>query len=102
MLHLHTLGDVRLDDASGETLSRRRKPLILLAFLCRPAPRAVPRAELAALVWGEREETKARQSLRQALLALKRELGDVLDVEHDTVSLTPGAVELDIAAFEQD
>ncbi len=102
MLFLHTLGELRLDDAGGETLSRRRKPLVLLAYLCRRAPRPVSRAELAALVWGEREETKARQSLRQALMELKRLLGEALDVGHDAVALSTGEVELDAAAFEQD
>ncbi|MDQ6829017.1 MAG: AAA family ATPase, partial [Gemmatimonadota bacterium] len=102
MLCLHTLGELRLDDAGGATLSRRRKPLVLLAYLCRRAPRPVSRAELAALVWGEREESKARQSLRQALLELKRHLGDALLFEQDSVSIAPGAVELDIIAFEQD
>ncbi|MGH7527621.1 MAG: winged helix-turn-helix domain-containing protein, partial [Gemmatimonadales bacterium] len=74
MILLRTLGELRVEGAET-TLSRRRKELALLAYLARQADRAVPRAELASLLWEERDDARARQSLRQALLELKRVLG---------------------------
>jgi len=102
MLRLHTLGELRLEDAEGRTVLRRRKPLVLLTYVCRRAPRPVPRGELVELLWGERAESKARQSLRQALLELRQHLGDVLAIEPETVALPEGAVEWDLALLECD
>ncbi|MEP6689890.1 MAG: AAA family ATPase [Gemmatimonadaceae bacterium] len=99
---LFSLGELRLIDPDGRTISRRRKPLVVLAYLCRKAPRAVSRAELVELLWGEREEAKARQSLRQALLELKRLLGDAIAIGQDSVSLSGDDVELDLIALERD
>ncbi|HKV50314.1 MAG TPA: BTAD domain-containing putative transcriptional regulator [Gemmatimonadaceae bacterium] len=102
MLRLHTLGELRLEDALGRTVLRRRKPLVLLTYLCRRAPRAVPRGELVELLWGERAESKARQSLRQALLELRQHVGDALIIAPESVALPEGAVEWDLAVFERD
>ncbi|HEY7895179.1 MAG TPA: BTAD domain-containing putative transcriptional regulator [Gemmatimonadaceae bacterium] len=102
MLRLHTLGELRLEDAEGRTVLRRRKPLVLLTYICRRAPRPVPRGELVELLWGERAESKARQSLRQALLELRQHLGDVLAIEPESVALPEGAVEWDLALLERD
>ena len=101
-VRLRTLGDLCLEDADGRTLLRRRGTLVLLAYLSRRTPRRVPRAELATLLWGEREEGKARQSLRQALLELKRHVGSAIDITPDFVALAEGAVELDLAELERD
>jgi DNA-binding SARP family transcriptional activator/Tfp pilus assembly protein PilF len=60
----------------------------------------VARAELAALLWEGIEEARARQSLRQALVELKRLVGDGLAVEGELVRLDPAAVRLDATAFE--
>jgi DNA-binding SARP family transcriptional activator/tetratricopeptide (TPR) repeat protein len=102
MLTLHTLGELRLDSGSTTRLSSRRKELTLLTYLARRSPRAVTRGELAELLWGERDTAKARQSLRQALLELKRITGDGLDTETDRVSLAPDVVSLDTVLFESD
>ena len=102
MLFLYALGELRLETAAGEVLSRRRKPLVLLAYLARRAPRAATRAELAALLWGERPEAKARQSLRQALLELHRLAGDAVVATGETVALVPGCVSLDANRFEEE
>lgn len=102
MLKLLTLGDLRLVGPTGELLSKRRTPLLLLAYLARHSPRPVARSELASLIWGERAETKARHSLRQALLELGRLCGDRLVVTPTTARLEPDTVELDVALFERD
>jgi DNA-binding SARP family transcriptional activator len=101
-LHVHTLGDLRLVRASGEAVALRRKPLALLAYLARRAPRAVARTELATLIWGDRAEDRARQSLRQALLELKQVVGDALEATPDEVRLADGAVTMDVVELERD
>ena len=99
-LTLRTLGDVRLD--GGVTaLASRRKELTLLAYLARRAPRSATRAELAALLWEDRAETRARQSLRQALVDLKRLVGAALLLDGDSVRLEPG-LRLDAREFEEE
>jgi DNA-binding SARP family transcriptional activator len=63
---LFTLGDLRLVGPGGPLLAGRRKELVLLAYVARRSPKPVSREELASLLWGERDEDKARQSLRHA------------------------------------
>lgn len=102
MLALYALGELRLESATAQVLSRRLKPLVLLTYLARRAPRPASRVELSALLWGERPDAKARQSLRQALLELHRLVGDALIVVGESVALAPGAVSLDAERFEED
>lgn len=76
--------------------SRRSRGL--LAYLAMAPDYAESRERLADLFWGEREERHARQSLRQCLLVLRRELAaggcHALEVERDTIALTsPVAVD---------
>lgn len=102
MLSLVTLGELKLVEAAAgaELLAGRRKELVLLAYIARSRPRAVPRSQLAALLWGDRPEAKARSSLRQALLHLKRVLGEHLHTVSESVSLDDEELELDLAVFE--
>lgn len=102
MLLLRTLGELRLDGCSSARLSSPRKELTLLTYLARRAPKAVGRDKLAELLWGERDTAKARQSLRQALLELKRIIGEGLETGADRVGLVAGAVILDAVLFERD
>ena len=97
---LRSFGGIELIRGGTPILPRRRKELVLLVFLARRSPRGVTRAELAALLWGHRDESRARHSLRQSLSELKAELGDSLEITSETVRLTPGTIELDLAAFE--
>ncbi|MGQ0815158.1 MAG: AAA family ATPase [Gemmatimonadota bacterium] len=78
---------------------RRRRELALVAYLGSRPGRSADRAELAALLWGERVEVRARQSLRQALLELKRWLADALVVDGEFVRLGDG-IEIDSVEFE--
>ncbi len=98
---LETLGTLRLSGPSGELLAGRRKELALLVYLTRQSPRSVSREKLAALLWGERDETKARQSLRHALHQLRRALGESIDVSNGSIRVLPGNVELDALRFEE-
>ena len=101
MLQLVTLGRLALSDGSTALLPRRRKELVLLALLAWRAPRPASRAELAALLWGTKDEARARQSLRQALTTLRAAVGDALHATADEVRLEPGRVSLDARCFEE-
>lgn len=79
MLLLRSLGELRLEGDPPPRLLSPRKELVILAYAARRAHRPVDRAELASLLWEARGPERARQSLRQALLDLRR--------------LVPGALE---------
>jgi diguanylate cyclase (GGDEF)-like protein len=99
LYHLHTLGVLRLTGPSGELLAGRRRELSLLAYL-RRTPGGCSRTELASLLWGDRSEDRARHSLRQALLELRRATDGLLQVAEEEVRLDPEAVRLDVEGFE--
>ena len=97
MLFLTTLGTLRLDrDGAPVTgAAAQRLRLALLAVLA-ASPRGVSRETLAALLWGERDEERARHSLEQALYGLKSSLGV------DPVRRTSTALVLDAAVLRTD
>lgn len=99
---LRTLGELQFDGGPAVGLSSPRIGLTLLAYLSRRSPKAIDRGELADLFWRERDAGKARQSLRQVLLELKRLVGHGLLTDHDRVSLASDTVVLDAAEFESD
>jgi DNA-binding SARP family transcriptional activator/tetratricopeptide (TPR) repeat protein len=101
-LQLFALGELRLLNDGEPVLPGRRKDLVLLVYLAQRSPRTVARGELAALLWGEKNETRARQSLRQALADLRQALGERIEITAEAVRLRAGAVELDAARFAAD
>lgn len=100
MIHLHTLGSLQLNGETGPLLAGRRKILALLAYLVRRSPDPVSRAELSVLLWTDRSENHAKQSLRQALAELRPILGDALLADADSVLVDTDAVALDVRRFE--
>ncbi|HUF70734.1 MAG TPA: BTAD domain-containing putative transcriptional regulator [Longimicrobiales bacterium] len=97
---LKTLGELRLEGPDGDVRELRRRERALLARIARCAPAPIRRAELTALLWGERDDARAKHALRQALFALRRVLGDALEVGGENVRLRPGTVELDVTTLE--
>jgi DNA-binding SARP family transcriptional activator len=69
-----------------------------------PAGRFHSREKLTALLWGDTAEVQAKHSFRQALLTLRRALGDgnppILLTKDDALALDPAAVTVDVADFE--
>src|SRR6185436_16437279 len=63
------------------------------------------RERLAGLLWSERGDRQARDSLKQALTRLRRSLDDAeggrLWTDRQSVALEPAAVSVDVLAFEQ-
>lgn len=65
----------------------------------------MPREYLAGLLWSDRGEIQARSSLRQALVALRRDLSALGDgfllVKETNIALKPGLVEIDAVEFQR-
>ena len=102
-LLLDTLGRCSLRTPAGEPItSVRHRELAILAYLARRGDRPLSREELATVFWGERDEAKAKISLRQALHRLRPALADRLEVDGTSVGLVPGSVTLDASEFEDD
>lgn len=101
--HLRTLGGLAAAGPDGEVLAGRRRELMILAVLARRGAGGIGRGELATLLWGERDEARARHSLRQALVELRRALGgETIVTAGDVVRLADGVVETDAARFLAD
>ncbi|NRP75712.1 Transcriptional regulatory protein MoaR1 [Ensifer psoraleae] len=84
-------------------LTGKRGPA-LLAYLARCAGMAAPRERLADLLWSDSDEDHARNSLRQTISILRRDLlkagVDVIQSRQDLIGLKASAVEVDVEDFE--
>ncbi len=105
-LRLRLFGGFDLEYTNGETVTiPLRKGTALLGYLAAAVGKSTSREMLAALLWGESDQQRARQSLRQALFALTREFAQneipVLRLESQMVSLNPEAVWIDAGEFDR-
>jgi DNA-binding SARP family transcriptional activator len=75
-----------------DAATRLRRAIALLALVASAAPKAVARDRLLAFLWPESDTERARNSLRQTLFALRRDLGE--EVFSDE---TPAGLQLDPA-----
>jgi len=106
VLHLELLGDFRLRTESGALITiSARKSQAMLAYLGVKPSQLVSRDKMAGLLWSSTAPEQARQSLRQTLSTLRRELAAVssqkiLVEEGDFLSLDANAVHCDVVEFE--
>lgn len=106
VLHLELLGDFRLRTESGSLITiSARKSQAMLAYLGVKPAQLVSRDKMAGLLWSSTAPEQARQSLRQTLSTLRRELAAVspqkiLLEEGDFLSLAASAVHCDVVEFE--
>jgi DNA-binding SARP family transcriptional activator len=81
-----------------------RKSQALLAYLALSPSHVHAREKLATLLWSERAETQARQSLRQTIFEIRRAFAhvrpEILLTNGDGVAANPVAVDVDAARFE--
>jgi DNA-binding SARP family transcriptional activator/TolB-like protein len=100
---MQTLGGLAVFDGPRPLGGNAQQPrrLAILAVLARSGDRGVNRDRLAALLWGDVEEERARRNLNQALYALRQELGaeDAILGTRD-LRLNPELIEVDLQAFE--
>ena len=104
-LNLELLGGFRLQTNAGEPVPlTTRKAQALLAYLALNPGRAHARPKLAALLWGDRGEAQARDSLRQALSLVRKALSSLqaepFVAHEDTITFMPMALNTDAIVFE--
>jgi adenylate cyclase len=100
-LRVHMLGDFELTGPTGPIRLSSRKQAGLLAYLAYTHPKRHSREKLMTLLWGTYMEPQARQNLRQALVGVRKILGDdVLVTEGESVSLLQASLACDAARFE--
>ncbi len=82
-----------------------RKAEVLLAFLALAPAIRHPRERLINLLWSDRSDEQARNSLRQALSSIRKSLGEIADlvlqIDRTTVSLNAEMIEVDALEFER-
>jgi DNA-binding SARP family transcriptional activator/TolB-like protein len=105
-LRLNLLGEFSLRTVDGEELKLPTlKDRCLLAFLAMQGCKAQSREKLAALLWADRAEAQARDSLRQSLAALRRVLrsGGIEPIKADraSVAFDIQALTIDAVSFSQ-
>ena len=99
---LSLFGRFELSGAAGPIKLNSKKLAGLLAFMVCAAGKPQSREKLTTLLWGSSFETQARQNFRQALVRLRRVLGEgMLIGTAATISLVPTLVACDVALFEE-
>ena len=105
-LQLKLLGGFLACLASGQAIDvAGKKNRALLAYLALNPGKSFSREKLVGLLWSDRGDAQARSSLRQALVALRRDLAEadpgILIAKGDTVAIAPSAISTDVAKFER-
>ncbi|MCA1475731.1 MULTISPECIES: BTAD domain-containing putative transcriptional regulator [Bradyrhizobium] len=105
LLQINLFGGVEVVCATGESvLIPSRKAATLLGYVALSSPRAISRGKLATLLWDGHFGDRARASLRQALLTLRRELprcSDVILADRDDIRICPNSISTDVGEFER-
>ncbi len=101
-LRINLLGAFEIRQGERLLPVRSRKDRALLAVLALSRGRSAPRTRLSGLLWGDSNQDHARDSLKQALLRLRRIGGDdhaaLIVSDRDCVALAP-TVETDAEAL---
>lgn len=83
---VRTSGPFAIFDARGrEVTPRGRKARAIVAYLVTFKDARVPRERLMDLLWGDRGEIQARNSLRQALAEIRRLCGNLISTEREQI-----------------
>jgi DNA-binding SARP family transcriptional activator len=104
MIRLRTLGplEVTLDGAPAPAELLWKKNVAVLLYLARATKRRCTREQLIGLLWSEKADAAARQSMREAIRVLRHYVGDDrLKTTGDVIELAAGAIELDTDDFEK-
>jgi len=106
-LRLELLGDLQIRAANGAlAVISAKKAQALLAYLGVKPTQRVSREKIAALLWSSTGPDQARQSLRQTLSMLRKELTTILGDpralidENDLLGVEETLVACDVAEFE--
>ncbi|MEO8033663.1 MAG: response regulator [Acidobacteriota bacterium] len=106
VLRLELLGDfqMRIDSDAPVNLSAKKSQALLAYLAVKPSQR-VTRDKMAGLLWSSTAPEQARQSLRQTLSNLRKELAQISDQkilleQGDLLGLDPEFVTADVVEFE--
>ncbi|HEY2805326.1 MAG TPA: AAA family ATPase [Gemmatimonadales bacterium] len=102
MIEIRALGpaEVTIDGRPAPAELLWRKNLALLVYLARSPRLTRSREHLMGLLWGDKPETAARHSLREALRVLRQVAGEsFLATEGDRVTINAGEVTIDVDRF---
>jgi DNA-binding SARP family transcriptional activator len=106
VLSLELLGDFRMRSETGNLVAiSAKKSQAMLAYLAVKPALIVSRDKMSSLLWSSTAPEQARQSLRQTLSTLRRELANIsskkiLIEEGDFLSLDASLVRVDVVEFE--
>src|SRR5712691_11976296 len=103
MVSLTLFGGFKVRTASGDTIHLpTRKTQALLAYLAIRLGEEQPRDKLTALLWGDRSDAQARDSLRHALTEIRKAVGSVtLRTREGSVALDPRGIEVDVSELQR-
>ena len=83
------------------TAALGKRPLALLSLLAVAGPRGLRREKAIALLWPESDDERGRNSLSQALTALRRVLrADAISSTAIDLHLNAAAIESDVQEFD--
>ena len=103
-LTIKLLGQFAVVDGEGSPVTiAGAKQRALLAYLALTVGKPTSRDRLMSMLWGDRFDEQARQSLRQALTKLRKLANNgksILQTDGDTICLDADAVDVDAVAFE--
>jgi DNA-binding SARP family transcriptional activator len=103
VLQIGMLGSLTISDDDGPLDLPGAKDRALLAYLAASPGVPVPRAKLAALLWGDVPERQSRDSLKQSVWHLRKALDGngvaALGTDRQSLNLDPASVTVDAVAF---
>jgi TolB-like protein/Tfp pilus assembly protein PilF len=105
-IRLKLLGGFEVQRVAGPVIGlSAKKTRALLAYLTLAVGRAHGRDKLADLLWSDRSDKQARDSLRQAIAELREAFTDCqpapLATDHELLAVDPAAIEVDALEFER-
>ena len=106
LLELTLLGGFKAALPSQQAVSvGAKKNQALLAYLALNPGRLHGRDKLIDLLWSDRDNEHGRNSLRQALTALRKDLAAIepqpITVEGEVLTVSPSSIMVDVLAFER-
>ena len=104
MIRLQTLGtlEVTMDGAEAPSELLWKKNVALLLYLARAPKRRCTREQLIGLLWPDKDDAAARQSVREAIRMVRHYVGDErLKTTGDVIQLQDNTVALDTDEFER-
>ncbi|MDX8481726.1 BTAD domain-containing putative transcriptional regulator [Mesorhizobium sp. VK24D] len=91
-------------EAGGPVWLTGKRGAAIIAYLARCPGMAAPRERLADLLWGDSDSEHSRNSLRQTLSVLRRDLSragmDIIHSHQELIGIRPNAVRVDVEDFE--